>query len=328
MVYLLCLFMVLVPFVLGRGALCLLYRRRPIQGIALADSVLTGYIIMIGLAEAAHLGALVLRQSFSVCVKLFVLALGVCLAIMVCVVAWTFRGQGKDKLFSGEQKGRRELLLWFAFALLLVAQTAFVATKQQVYLGGDMTVETVNSFLANNTIYQVNPMTGEPYTLGIPMRLKILCLPTFYGILCSLFRLSAQQVVWVVVPAMTPVYSYLAYGLLARSFFPDSGEKRGCFMILVGILYLAGDYMYGMDGFGVMHSGFRGVTIRAAVLLPYTLGLVCRKRWKLAALCILAEACIVWTLYGMGACLFVAVALTVVRILAKRKIFWSDRYNG
>lgn len=321
MVYLLCLFMILVPFVLGRGALCLIYRRRPVQGIALADSVLTGYIIMIGLVEAAHLLTLVLKGSFTGCIKLFVMALGVCLAAMLCVVIRYFLKQEKDKLFPKEQRDYREFLLWLAFALLFVVQAALVATKQQVYLGGDMTVETVNSFLADNAIYQVNPMTRTPYLSGMPMRLKILCLPTFYGIFCGLFHLSAPQVVWVVTPILTLTYSYLAYSLLAKVFFPASGAKRACFMILVGILYLAGDYMYGMDGFGLMHSGFRGTAIRAAVFLPYTLGLVCRRRWKQAALCILAEACIVWTLYGMGACLFVAAGMAAVRVLTKRKNF-------
>lgn len=319
MVYLLCLLMILVPFVLGRGALCLLYRRQPIEGIALADGVLTGYIIMIGLTEAVHLGALILRQPFSRCVKLFVPALGVCLAAMLCVVIRSFRRQGEDKLLSEARYSLRELRLWLAFILLFVVQTALIMVKQQIYLGGDMTVETVNSFLADNTIYQVDPMTGAPYSMGMPMRLKILCLPSFYGILCKLSGLSAQQMVWTAAPVMTLFYSYLAYGLLARVFFPASGEKRVCFMILVGILYLAGDYMYGMDGFGVMHSGFRGVSIRAAVLLPYTLGLVCRRRWKQALLCILAEACIVWTFYGLGACLFVTAGLSAVQILMRRR---------
>ncbi|MCM1043992.1 MAG: DUF6077 domain-containing protein [Candidatus Gastranaerophilales bacterium] len=321
MVYLLCLFMILVPFVLGRGALCLLYRKQPLQGIALADSVLTGYIMMIGLVEAAHLATLVRKGSFSGCIKLFAIALGVCLAAMLCVVIRYLRKQGKDKLFSKGPTSRRELLLWLIFAMLFVIQATLVATKQQVYLGGDMTVETVNSFLTDDAIYQVNPMTGASYSLGIPLRLKILCLPTFYGILCSLFGLEAWQVVWVVMPILTLVYSYLAYSLLAKIFFPASGEKRGCFLILVAILYLAGDYLYGMDGFGVMHGGFRGNTIRMAVLLPYTLGLVCRRRWRQAVLCILAEACIVWTLYGMGACLFVAAGMVAVHILTRRKNF-------
>lgn len=310
--------MVFAPFVLGRGVLCLLYRKQPMHGIRPADSVLTGYIVMIGLTEAAHLGTIVLKRSFSDCVRMFVLMMGVCLIIMIGVMAWELRGQEKDKLFSYKQMERREMLLWFAFVLLLLVQITLVATGQHVYLRGDMTVETVNSFLEDNRIYQVNPMTGEPYTLGMPMRLKMLCLPSFYGILSALFHLSAQQVVWIAAPIMTLVYSCLAYSLLARVFFPDSREKQACFMILVGILYLAGDYMYGLDGFGVMHSGFRGVAIRAVVLLPYTLASVCRKHIKLTFLCILAEACIVWTLYGMGACLFVAAVLTAVRVLMRQ----------
>ena len=74
-------------------------------------------------------------------------------------------------------------------------------------------------------------------------------------------------------------------------------------MLFVAAVFCVGDYMYGMDGFGILYSGFRGVTIRNVVLLPYTFAAVLRRNWKLAALCVLGEACIVWTFYGMGTCL-------------------------
>ena len=36
-------------------------------------------------------------------------------------------------------------------------------------------------------------------------------------------------------------------------------------------------------------------------------------------LCIAAEACIVWTLYGMGACFITAVLLFLVRLVIQRR---------
>ena len=95
-------------------------------------------------------------------------------------------------------------------------------------------------------------------------------------------------------------------------------------MLAVALLYSVGDYMFGMDGFGVLHSGFRGVTIRAAILLPYTFGLMLRKKYKLVVLCILAEACIVWTLYGMGACVAVAAGMLLVQFA----IQWYAKRQG
>ncbi len=186
-----------------------------------------------------------------------------------------------------------------------------------MYLRRDMTVEAVNSFLTADAIYQVNPMTGQPYEIGAPLRLKILCLPTLYGILCRIFGLSAMQVVWGVIPVITLLLSYLAYSLLARQLFSKSRLKRGCFLVFAALLFWAGDYAYGMDGFGLLHGGFWGVTIRGAVLVPYVIGLVLRRRWKLVVLCVFAEACIVWTLYGLGACVFVAAGLLGLEQLMK-----------
>ncbi len=312
--------MVLIPFLLGRGALSLLYRKRPIQGTLLADSVLTGYLILIGLAEAAHLTAVALGRPFSDCVKLFALLLGVSVLAAAALFLWDKRRRRRLQTSSFPSGGWsgvsiKEQVLFIVFAVLVLLQILQITMQGDVYLGGDMTVETVNSFLTTGDIYKVNPLTGAPYTLGIPMRLQILCLPSLYGCLCTFLGLSAEQVVWGMVPIATLFYSYLAYVILARVLFPNRRDLRGFFLILVALLFLFGDYGYGMDGLGVMHSGFRGVTIRAAVLLPYTVGAVLRGRWKLVVLCVLAEACLVWTFYGAGACLLTAAGLLAVKLL-------------
>jgi hypothetical protein len=85
-------------------------------------------------------------------------------------------------------------------------------------------------------------------------------------------------------------------------------------------VFCVGDYLYGMDGFGLLHCGFRGVTIRSTVLVPYVFGLAMRRKWKAAVLGIVAEACIVWTLYGMGVCLLVVLGMAAVRIWQKGRI--------
>ena len=84
----------------------------------------------------------------------------------------------------------------------------------------------------------------------------------------------------------------------------------------------AGNYMYGMDGFGVLSCGYRGVTIRNDVLVPWLLSLCLRKRWGAAILCVLAEACIVWTFYGFGVCAAVTAGMAAAGFLVK---FYTSR---
>ena len=278
------------------------------------DFLIAGEIIIIGLAAAAHLSAIVLGWSFGRCALVF--AGLVCAALAggagVLLFRWIHSGKrffgGEDRIFALRNPGRREGCLYAVFALICLSQLIFICMGDTNYREGDMTVETVGSFLASDALYQVNPMTGFPYTQGIPSRLKILCLPTLYASLARMTGLSPAAVVWKVIPMIIFVSSYAAFTLLSFSLFPETAddsyrEKRAFFMTIVSLLVWVGAYQPGMDGFQLLCGGWMGVTIRNLVLLPWLLSLCLRKKWFLAALCIPAEACIVWTLYGCGVCL-------------------------
>lgn len=327
MAFVLWLLMALVPFGLGKGALRILYGNQPTQEMGTADAVLTGTMMIIGLAEAAHLAGCLLGQSFSCCVILFSSLLGVCLLLSgFLLLLDKKRRKSNPALQKKAEQARvkraltagmtgRQQLIYVVFGILVILQLVQVVTSQRVSLDGDMTRETVNSFLTEDAVYQVNPMTGQAYTLGMPLRLKILCLPTLYGILCRSFGLSVDTVVLSVIPAFVLILSYLAYASVAERFFGEQKTRKAVFLVLVALLFSLGDYMPGMDGFGVLYSGFRGTTIRAAVLIPYTFGLMLRKKYKLVVLCILAEACMVWTLYGLGACVAVAAGMLFLQLV-------------
>lgn len=297
------------------------------QGNYIEDYFLIGGIAVIGLAEVAHLGAMFTGQSFSGCVML----LGILLVLLVlaCILWIGIRGRKlrTDKKNAKNVEGiggleasskRAVQGAWVVFALLVAVQIVQIGTQEAIYPGGDLTAETVESMLTTNSFYQVNPMTGHAYTAGVPSRLKILCLPTLYASICQILHLSAEVVVWKMVPILVLLGSYLAYHILAKIFWRNNAKGRAVFMVLVALIFLCGDYLYGMDGFGVMHGGYRGVTIRGCILLPYVFGLCLRKKWLTAFLCVLAEACIVWTLYGMGACLLVILGTYLVTALLRR----------
>ena len=172
----------------------------------------------------------------------------------------------------------------------------------------DMTLETVTSFLQTGKLYEINPMTGDFYEQGIPTRLKIFCLPTLYAAIGNAFKLNPETVVWHLVPAATLLLSYVSYGALGKTLFPDDEKNRRLFLTIVALLFFAGSYAYGMEGFGLFHVGFQGTTIRNAVLLPWLFSLCLRKKWLLTILVVAAEACITWTLYGLGMGLIIIVA--------------------
>ena len=284
------------------------------------DYLLAGGLVIVGLAEAAHLSAVFLGRTFSDCTVIW---LALQATLLVAAV-----GHGIVRRCRGGAVGRVSKRFWAKFGLadwmlcillvcVIASQLTFIIAAGGGYRQGDMTVETINSFLETNEVYSVNPMTGRPYTGGIPLRLKILCLPLLYGSICRITGLSPQVVVWKLVPVLTLLSCYLAYSVLACSLFPNNGKKRGCFLAAVALLLWAENYMFCMDGFGVLSCGFRGVVIRNAVLLPWLFSLLIRKRRIGTLLCIFAEACLVWTLYGLGVCAAVTVGMTAAGFAVK-----------
>lgn len=281
------------------------------------DNILTVGLLVIGLAEAVHLTALITDRHFSDCVRMFCAGF-VFLAVAVVACLLFLRGRKKSagqEVIMADRTKAKAVPLFVLFAILAVVQIFFVVDGRNVYLVGDMTVETVNTMLSTDTLYQINPMTGQAFAQGMPLRLRILCLPTFYGILCRLLNLDAVVLVRTVVPAVTLIGSYLAYAAVAGALFPENAARRAVFLILVVCILWSGNYLYGMDGFGVQYAGWQNTTIRMAILVPYTFSLCLRRKWFGVLLCILAEASIMWTFYGLGACVVVAAGMFLAQII-------------
>lgn len=305
------------------------------------DYLITVEIIIIGIAEAAHLAGVFLGRSFSQCAGVFGVLL--CFAGVggACFLFLRKRFGAGEKTQAPQKQQKTQAsrepkksssamaarILCALFAVLFLSQLIFIFRGDNIYRKGDMTVETVQSFLISDRLYQVNPMTGTPYAAGIPSRLKILCLPTLYGSLCKITGLSPGTIVWMAAPMATLCSCYAALSVLSRCLFPGNGGascalKRWCFMAVAAMLFWAGAYRYGMDGFNILCAGWRGVAIRNCVLVPWVVSLCLRRKWLPVALCVLAEACIAWTLYGCGVCLAVAAGMAAAEFCYRR---WRGR---
>ena len=286
-----------------------------------SDLLIRGCLIIIGLTEVAHLAGCLLGWSFLAVTDLLLAEIVVAVLALIlfgliarkkAIVVSAIVGKTTPEK---EKAIRRQQILTVVLALFILLQVLLILTGERVWTDGDMTLETVNTFLQENGIYTVDPLTGEPYTQGMSFRLKLLCLPTLYGTISRWSGMAPENVVYRLIPCLTLCMGYLAYGRLGTVLFDNNREKRNIFLIVVGILFCAGTYMPGVDGFDIFYGGFRGVTIRAVVLLPYLLACLPERRYLGAVLCILAEACMVWTLYGAGVCLLVTAAWVALQWL-------------
>ena len=74
-----------------------------------------------------------------------------------------------------------------------------------------------------------------------------------------------------------------------------------------------------------MHAGWLGTTIRSCVLVPLCLYGALERKWLVSVICILAEACIVWTLWGLGVCAVVLAGVLLIDLcFFRRKVKGED----
>lgn len=295
---------------------------------SIAEKIIIGSILVLGLAEAAHLAALFLDLSFFACtVIMAVLFFG---GILVAGIRFFWHRRAKKGVKpekSAEGVSVHILLkrypVWtMVFAGVVLFQIIWNFWMHTPYISQDITGETVQTMLSTDTIYKINPLTGQAFSAGMPMRLKVLVLPTLYGAVCKWTGLHAATICYRIMPMVILLLSYLVYSRLAVYFFPKEGKKQLWFMLFVALIYQFGCYSQVMDGYLLFFQGGQGDAFRACVLLPFALLCCLRSEWKKVVLCLLAEVCVVWTFYGLGyvaLTVFVICMIRFVKYLADRR---------
>ncbi len=305
-----------VPVVIGTGIMTIVYGRK--EKIGFTDQFLTGFLACIGIAEVAHVvglfGNLSLTQTGYVLLILFLVALGVTL---VCGLYGYFKNKNRY-VFKLEGKIAHRFVP-IAFMLVLLWQVLWIYCSNPLIIAGDITLESVQSFLSHDGIYKVMPLTGMSSDTGMPMRYKILCLPTLYALLSQGVGVEPQLVVCHIIPIVVLAAAYLAYFRLSATLFGKKDlESRFVFLLMVALLFCFVEREVYLDGYGALHAGYLGTSIRNLVLVPYTISAMLEGRYVKAILCILAEACITWTFMGMGVCVVVTLGILILTILEKK----------
>lgn len=318
MIVFLWIILAIFPAVIGVGVMTIVYRKQEQARIGFAGSYLLGLVFCLGMAECAHVvgmfGKLTLKQTG--------LLLGLVLAVvfMVLFVVGIY-GFFKDKSryaapIAGENVNK---ILPFAFLGIFLVQILFLYCREPLVTAGDITLETVQSFWAEDGIYQVMPLTGTVSEFGMPLRYTVLCLPTLYAILSQSFGVEPELLVCNIIPIAVLAASYLAYYQLSACLFgQEKYRKRYLFLVLVALIFCFTDGAVFLDGYQVLHSAYTGTAIRNLVLVPFTMCAALEKRWWKAIGCILAEACIAWTFWGCGVCLIITLGILILEILEKR----------
>lgn len=284
--------------------------------VTIPEIIIESSMIMIGLAETVHLSGLFFHIPFHICAIIMAALLGAA-AVFLFICLLIQRNRLKRK------QSEHRLLRLLSVYPVLISLVGFIIIMQIIwyfwghlpYIKGDITVETVRTILTTDEIYTVNPMTGQAFTQGMPNRLKILVLPTLYAVICKITGIDPLLLCYSVIPSVVLIISYFVYSRWAVYLFPREGKKQAIFMLFTALVYQFGCYGMSMVSFLLFFQGYQGAAFRAGVILPYALLCCLTGKWRSVILCILAEACIVWTLYGLGYTVIVVLVFLAIRVL-------------
>lgn len=225
-------------------------------------------------------------------------------------------GSDKNKAVQGIVMLLSILLTFFFLAL--------VSSGYSLNTESDETLETVVSFLEGGEMFSTDPLKGTPYSEGLPLRHKILCLPGMYAVLADAFKLSPEVLVFHIMPAFWFFAGICSICALSRSIYDhllskSSAQNRslpnasslntftseaGIFcsiFVIISLLFILGlNLSPYAQGFGIISSMWTGYAIRTWVLIPFMLSLLVRKKYIPALLPVLCEAFICRTQYGIG----------------------------
>ena len=232
----------------------------------LPEAVLIGTLLLFLLWELLVLPAIKLLASFSMVTRIYS---GILLVLMI--VAIVVCGKELQELW-GKVRHVKPWMAWMVILLFFLQMTCFFILEPD--LTGDFTVETINTTLQSDLIYENHPGMGDTFVYGITFRGKLVSLPLFYAYLTRLFSAHASQLAFCVVPIWVLFLSYMAYGLWTEIFFGKSQNKDikvSLFFIGLAVLNLCASFSEDSIFYYQMYRGFRGETIVFSVLIPYTI---------------------------------------------------------
>lgn len=284
--------------------------------------LITGLWILLGCAEAAHLITIMMNRSLQTYTALCSVFVLVGFLAYAGLLIWMQRKGRLCKAVSVED-GRvkvtaeqRSPFIW-CFAIL-AGVTVYHFSCGYVPDLQDAVYEITLGNIANDRIMTVHPFLGTVTEASMPMRMQILGLSSLYSALITISQQSPYIIMCKVVPLVLWGLSILIYFAFAGKLFPNHAHKRWLFVSMVALIYLATSGSAGLVGQRLFYAGFSGETIRAVLLMPYTIYVTWQKKWYLAVLAVFAEVCLVWTTFGVGYCFLIAVCMFAVHL-------WMDR---
>lgn len=318
MILLLLICLIVIPYLVGKPVRKIL----DYKGHDAITTYLCGVMMIFIASGGVQLLMLLKQRPFSEYEKLFAVVLVVLAFAGILLLVWELCRKRQEIIgfrkripeFWRSRFGDWESRIFCALtaaALVLCAVRILAGTPD---VTGDFTLETVNTTLETDSIYQYNSLTGMVIEEGMPIRQQILTLPFLLAFLSDIFRIDAAVLLYRLFPCYVLLLTALVYSCWGRLIFPGQSGRQYGFLFVISLLILAGDYAGLAPAALILHQGFTGNAVCAGVVLPFSMYLCMGKKWFSALLCVGAELFLIWTTYGLGFCVWVILLFALLQL--------------
>ena len=178
--------------------------------------------------------------------------------------------------------------LWpvvICLSIILVQFLAIALVKPNAVY--DYTLETVNTTLATDNLFDYHPGMGILVEYAVSDRGKLVTLPLFYAYLSKIFGGHPARIVYMMIPMWGILLNFMVYGLWADGLLEDDkekGSKKTLFLVGLGLLNIGGLFVNESVFYYIMEKGFTGKSICYNMIIPYMIylayNIVVKKRYK------------------------------------------------
>lgn len=235
------------------------------------ETCIIGTLFLLLLWEALIMPSIKLLASFSFVCKIYS---GLLLGIII--LSFVFA----RKLMLEQLRIRELHSVWpIIGALGIFAIQIMVIFMMMPDTAKDFTVETVNTTLVSDLIYENHPEMGSTFLYGITFRGKLVTLPLFYAYVLQVFGGQAATLVYRVIPGWLLTLNALVYWLWGSELFAHEKKdwnRAFVFVMGIGLLNVFGSFAKNCVFYYQIYRGFRGETFVYGLLLPYSV-LLCSR---------------------------------------------------
>lgn len=222
-----------------------------------------GFAMILGVVELFVVPATFLKLSYTlVCGMVYVF-----LTLMASIgFVWNRQRIGSMLKDALKELPHMPGIVWLL--LLLIVGQIFIYT---VYMHEDSDdafyVATALTTIEENSLFQINPYTGETYT-RLPARYVLSPFPIFNAMVSSVVKLHPTIVAHTVLPIILLAFTYGVFAILGQELFRNCTEKTGWMLFLSALHLTYAGYTTSTQGSMMLLRIWQGKALLAAALLP------------------------------------------------------------